>query len=646
MTGCAKNGLGRFVALLTVLGLSIVCLLPADAFGRAGGGEGYGGGGGGGFGGGGGGNGGGDLIIWLIYLCFRHPLIGIPLLCIAAYLLYVSSKRGTSAYQSSVIRRGHGAMRDSRRAEAVERFQAGDPAFSEQAFYKRVAGAFLKIQQAWSQQNLNTVRPFVSDGIYERFSLQIQEQQDLRYRNVMENVVVKNIVLAQAISDEFFDLLSVRVEASATDYRISLDSGKRIAGSTQQETFVEYWTLLRRRGVKTSDRPGLIEGHCPNCGADIELNQSAICSSCDSLLRSGQYDWVLCEITQQSEWRDTTPSAIAGVDAYRARHDPGFNIQHLEDRAAVIFWRKAMADRLGDIRPLAKMATGPFCDEYAKQLVADSNGRRYWGDCAVGSVETLGVLPDGAMDRALVEIRWSGKMFATRPGKSPQRTSHGTLQRSLFVLGRRPGVQTDIGKSVTSAHCPSCGAPEVQLTSHACEFCGEVLNDGARDWVLREIWPLSSAQAQRLLGQLRDAKQSEVVILSKADGTPHGSQLLAWAIKMALADQRIDDKERIMLQHVAEKRGVPANQVDTLIAAVRDGELDSPEPTDREQGRDWLQAMVNVSLWDGHLHRDEYDLLCRVGARFDYSPHDVQMLLKKRKTDLYRRARQQLKQAK
>ena len=647
----------KCLAVVVVLAVAVgVVLLPAIALARAGGGGGYGGGGGGGFGGGGGGGfgggggsggsggsgGGGEIIFWLIYLCFQHPVIGIPLLIIVVALMILGSKQGNSAYRGRVIRRGAQALSSVRREEAVARLREADPQFDEQQFYERAAAAFLKIQSAWSEQNIEPVRAFISDGIYERFSLQIQEQRDLGYRNRMENVVVRQTLLAQVESDEPFDVVTVRIRASALDYRQRLADGNRIAGTARTDTFVEFWTFLRRRGVKTdSHRPGLIEGNCPNCGTDVTLNRSAKCTSCDSLLRSGQYDWVLCEITQECEWRSGEQREIPGMADYRQNHDPGFNVQQLEDRASVVFWRKAMADRLGNTAALAKMATPEFCDGYAENLKPGPKGRRYFGDCAVGSVETRGLLPGSPMDRAVIEIRWSGKRFVAGDGGPPQPVSdNGSLFRQFFVLGRRSGVKTDAGLAVSSSHCPSCGAPEEDLTSHACEFCGEVLGDGSHDWVLLEIHPTQNAQGKALLREIHD----RTAAAEPASPAPGGTELLAWAIKLALADNSLDAKERAMLDRVARRRGVPPQQLETLIAAAQRGQMDVPEPANREQAQQWLETMADVALSDGRVDRAEAALLVQAGERIDWTAYDLRALLKRRKKVHYQAARQQLSQ--
>ena len=279
--------------------------------------------------------------------------------------------------------------------ELAIRLCAADPNFDAQAFYQRVGVAFRKIQAAWCAQNLSTVRPFISDGVHERFSLQVAEQRAEGYRDQMDNIYIHDIDLLELHSDGLFDELSVRIEASAADYRVSLANGKRVSGSTAPERFVEVWTFLRHRGAVTQPgKAGLIEGNCPNCGAAVELNQAANCTHCKALLRSGQYDWVLSEITQEIEWHGERHGELPGVATLRSR-DPEFNAVELEDRASVMFWRKATADRVGKIDPLRKAASEAFCQAYEPLLKPGPDGRRQsYAECAVGSVCLMGVIPD------------------------------------------------------------------------------------------------------------------------------------------------------------------------------------------------------------------------------------------------------------
>jgi len=643
------------VTVVSIVACLSVMLMPEDVLARAGGGGGFSGGGssgGGGFGGGGSSNGGGGQIIALIiWLCVKHPLIGIPLVIVAVigfiFFSATSSRRGMQFHRGTVIRRAAGINVEADREQGLALIQDQDPSFSEQAFNDRIHNAFLKIQEAWSKQQLGPIRPFVSDGIYERFTLQIAEQADFGYRNVMENVVTNRISVAKVECGQTFDTVTCRIDASATDYRISLATEKEIPGSRREERFVEYWSCLRRHDAATQSGPGLIEGACPNCGSPIELSQSARCGACDSLLRSGEHDWVLCEITQESEWTPARSGKIAGEEAYRSDHDSGFNTQHIEDRASVIFWRQAMADRLGDIAPIAKVASPMYCEKYEQQLGEKQSGRKYLGDLAVGAVDTLGLLPGEPFDRVLVAVHWEGRNIVVDAQGRLSKTGQGSLRRTLLVLGRKPNVNSDPNVAICSSHCPACGAPETHVASHACEFCGEVLNDGSLDWILLEAYSLSSSEARSLLEQANlAAKPQENAAAEDVNGhspAPRGMELLAWTLQLALADNEIDATERKLIHHVAKTRHISSERVDALIASNGNGEIDLASPSDIQEGRRWLEAMADAGLADGRIEPAELTMLTQAGTSLGYSRYDVQQILRSRQRSLYRQAREEMK---
>ena len=282
--------------------------------------------------------------------------------------------------------------------------------------------------------------------------------------------------------------------------------------------FTEYWSFLRRRST-IPGKPGLMEGHCPNCGAPIEMNESANCTNCHALLRSGQYDWVLSEITQQSEWQTAgglhrDPSAF---DAIRQR-DPGFNIQALEDRASVIFWRRAEAWRLGKVAPLQKAALPAFTADFAQSLLPPTNGARAntspsapWARSEPSALSPRTMIkPATAPCFGSYGLR---RRWLIRPDGKPAPVSGEFLTfRTLMVLFRKPGVKTDASLAVSSAHCPNCGAPETDSASNACEFCGTVLNDGSVSWVLMSTYSQASGEGQQILQQLAMTAASPIAI--------------------------------------------------------------------------------------------------------------------------------------
>jgi hypothetical protein len=618
----------RVASLLFLFAL----LLPTTlALARAGGGEGFSDGGGGG---GGGGHGAGGLI-YLIYMLIRliifYPVIGIPVLILIILFVFYANKQGTTAYQSSVLRRGGAVIENERKSSIIEQLRQHDPTFDESAFCNRVQTAFTKIQSAWCAQKLSDVQLFLSDGVAERFALQFAEQRDQGYRDQMDGLGIDDVRIADLNCTGLFDEISVRIAAHAADYRVSLATGKWVRGYPTSQPFVEVWSFLRRRGALTDlTKPGLIEGNCPNCGAAVTMNQTTQCPYCHALLKSGQYDWVLAEITQESQWERASDQAVPNLPDL-LQSDDGFAVQALEDRASVIFWRKASADRIGKIDPLRKVAMDPLCEKYTPMLKPP---RRFIADCAVGGVHMISFLPAGAsdpMDRILVQIRWSGTL--TSVDASGQATRQNPLvQTSLLVLARKPGSRTDADKSITSAHCPNCGAPESQSIENKCAACGTVLNDGSRNWVLADWLSLADPAAQALLSAHR----------ATAGSTPapsHMTGLLAWAVKMSIADGQIDPRQRTLLEQFAAHSSVPPDELNHLIQAAIRGDLTIPEPATPEEARDWLTAITRMALTDGTLDKREMQLLNLLGSKANLGAYDVELLLKRVHAEQYAAAR-------
>jgi predicted nucleic acid-binding Zn ribbon protein len=647
----------RFKKILPLLAIFICLAIPALAFARAGGGEGFSGGDDGGDGGGGGGGGGG-AVIWMVVqwvrFCIVYPEFGLPITAGVLVVIYFTHRKGLNAYQNSVIRRGN-AVSDYNQAASCSTFLTqADPAFSEADFYQRAKTAFTKLQDAWCAQNLSNVRPFISDGIFERFSIQFEDQKAFGYRDQIQQLHVSAILMAEVAADDMFDVATVRIDATAIDQRISLADGKPIGGSPQPEPFAEYWSFLRRRGVKTDpNKPGLIEGNCPNCGARIEMNQSAKCDHCGALLRSGEYDWVLAEITQESEWRPNRRTDLPGSDDLR-RVDPQFNRVDLEDTAAVVFWRKTMADRLGKIDPLRKIALDDFCRQYAGNLQPGPDGsRRFFGDCAVGSVHALAVNQNAERHHAIVEIWWEGSAITVA---SQGRPAVGLRSRGhhIFLLERKAGSSSDPGQSVSSAHCPNCGAPTPADISSACPFCGTVLNDGSRGWVLRQFCIASSQEGQAILAQFY--LEPKIPAPGNGEADPYSRQpawatqmptkaLLAWLIKIAVADGNVDIQAEELLESLAAKSGVSVSELNSMIDMANAGTLQTPDPPNPATARAWLSAMAAIAMIDGAAHPREMDLLNAAAKKFGYTQEDVNLLLRQQRAAHLAGARQDLRDA-
>ena len=577
------------------------------------------------------------------------PLVGAPTVCVLIYVFYLSYTAPKNAYVRSVIRRGAPIANFNLIQKGLMRLKQSDPDFNTEAFLTRVRAGFLKLQHAWCAQDLVPVRPFISDGIHERFSLQFHEQRTFGYRNQMDGIYILGCSLALVECGRVFDVATVRIAARAKDVRVSADDGHKIEGTEEPDEFVEYWSFIRTHGARTMlNKAGLIEGNCPNCGAPVEMNAGAKCQHCQALLRSGQFDWVLAEITQENEWkvRSVPPPGTLKI----AKTDPGFHIQDLEDVTSVVFWRKAQADRLGKVDSLRKVASAEMCGSYEERLKPNADGRRtFLSDCAVNAVDAVGVITDPTEDLALVEVCWMGRMCESNEHGAMRFNREWLLQHTLFVLSRKSGVMTTPADCVSSAHCPNCGGAHSDDASNACEFCGTVLNDGTRGWVLSAIWPSASPQARGLVaravaGSQREQQQFGAMLSPARSG---GTGSLAWMVRSVVTTGNLWGKSvRETLDKAAARKNIPAAKVEQMIQMAAAGQLDVPEPDDAVEALAWLSEMAACALATGGISKEETSLLRATAARYGLSRADVNQIVGRSRKEAYVNAKAALRTAK
>jgi len=181
---------------------------------------------------------------------------------------------------------------------AIAAIRQRDPKFSPEAFIDKFCVAFEKIHQACYDHKIETIQAMVSDALYEQFRCRVEEQKEAGVKFSCPEVKIQTVQIARVTSDGSFDEVHVLVTAEAVETAIDIVTGETLNAENQNQAISEFWSFIRRPSAKTLQKPGLLEGSCPNCGNPIEIGQATVCPVCSSFIRSGHYDWVLSQITQ------------------------------------------------------------------------------------------------------------------------------------------------------------------------------------------------------------------------------------------------------------------------------------------------------------------------------------------------------------
>lgn len=630
-----RQRLHKLLPLLAFAGL----LAPLAALARIGGGEHYSSGSHSFSGGSSGG--GGDLndLLYLVYLTVRYPKVMIPtiVVCGGFYLFYhwgVNPNRTTQR----ALRRRDAELRTTVTVRDVDGWVTAlrykDPSFDRAAFLEKVKELFGKMQEAWFLRDLEPVRRFMSDATFQRLRIQLGLLRAQGIRDAIADVEVMDLQIIGLDQSQWFDTLQVRIKARMRDTdvpaQLSDDEARARARRQAPEAFIEVWSFVRKPGATTRIGQDLYQGKCPNCGAPFDGGATNSCPYCNAVVNSGNYDWVLAEITQGEE-------AVRGYDMVdgllQARElDPALNLEMLEDRASLVFWRWIEAQSEGEPKKLAKLATGNFVTLLEQDLVAlqQKERRKVFLECAVGGVITRLLRNEAGRQEAHVEVRWSARMGVGPVGGALPRLPT-VPQRWMFVLTRDGQAKTQTDSGMATNRCPNCHAPLTDTLSASCDYCGQLLGNGQADWVLLHALPYEtwdSVEAQRyhrVVAGERAAREAEagpavfgaaagaVAARSAAGGgrrdgviadVRERERLLYMMAAVAAADGQVDAAEKRLLRMCATRWNVAWGNVELAISS---GEqlFEKLVPKGSPEAESILAAIVQVALADGKVDRKE-----------------------------------------
>ncbi len=523
----------------------------------------------------------------LFEIVFRYPKVGIPLLIIVVIVWLIMKRQGGSESTRKALDRAEATARTTVASRDVDRWvgalKGKDPQFDLLVFLDRTRQLFLDVQEAWFVRNLEPVRRFLSDATYTRLSIQLKLIDSQGLRDAIADVQVIDLQIIGLAQSPFFDTVHVRVKAQMRDddapKTASDDEARARAKKKAIEPFTEVWSFVRRPGAVWKDT----QGTCPNCGAPFNGGASNQCEFCKAIVNSGNYDWVLSEVTQGSEYKGVSAShAVTGISATRER-DPDLNLEVLEDRAALCFWKWVDAQASGEPAKLSKIADPAFVAKMPSQP-------RSFFECTVGAVNTMALSTSGDKDLAHLEIRWSARSSPSQPTMP---------QRFILTLHRGTAAHTSKEHGLSTSRCANCGAPLSDNASVSCEFCGTMLASGALDWVIREISPYESWGRH-----VPTAAAARPVVVDQEER----QRLLYLMAAIAAADGVVDASERKLLKLCADRWSVPFANVELALTA-------GPALFDRlivrgsAEAAQFLQELVTMALIDGKIDRKEKQLL-------------------------------------
>ncbi len=169
--------------------------------------------------------------------------------------------------------------------------------YNTNEFENKVREIFLKIQNAWKNNNPEELIHIESSLLYERDAKKMRMYTSKNLKEVRNNIVIN-----YAEADDYYDvgskkIIKVKVKASMERYVYDTITGEVVEGIKEyNETKIYMLTL-----AKEQEKDGNIKMKCEACGAEVNIRAMGKCEYCGTLFHTNEHDWIVVDIEEYKD---------------------------------------------------------------------------------------------------------------------------------------------------------------------------------------------------------------------------------------------------------------------------------------------------------------------------------------------------------
>lgn len=170
------------------------------------------------------------------------------------------------------------------------------PDFDKEKFLNEGYITHCEIQDAWMNFKLEDIRDKITDELFSMYEAQLATLEAKGEQNVMKDFSLIRSFLKDVVCQNNTITITTGYVMEFYDYIADKETGAVHRGSDTRKMRVTYEMKFR----KTLNENEKID-KCPNCGAEIDINNAGICTYCRTKLVSENTKWVLTEKTVKNQ---------------------------------------------------------------------------------------------------------------------------------------------------------------------------------------------------------------------------------------------------------------------------------------------------------------------------------------------------------
>lgn len=226
-------------------------------------------------------------------------VVGMSIFIFIAVIFGGKSKERSKKKSGKKVRiTGQSKNSGNTKLTSIAEFTKHDPNFRVQKLTEKAANLYVQMQNGWTAKDIEPLRPYFTDALFTQMERSLQEIKKRGETNMVERIAVLDVTPLGFKQSAGEDIITLRLRTRIIDYTVNDSTKKVVSGSRDREKFMTYeWDLLRPSGIKTSADTGATKRiTCPSCGAPLDVNASARCEYCGSVITLQAQDWVISAI--------------------------------------------------------------------------------------------------------------------------------------------------------------------------------------------------------------------------------------------------------------------------------------------------------------------------------------------------------------
>jgi predicted lipid-binding transport protein (Tim44 family) len=550
-----------------------------------------------------------ELIFWILWsLPFPYNIIG---LAIFGGFLWYAARQGRA--MSGLNKIPSIAKATAQTFSLPPEFVKRNPGFDPASLLAKANTAFMAIQQAWMQQDMSSVRRWISDGIWQRFNTQFAMMRQLGQKNVVSNIQVRKIFIDAIEQDGNFDIVHLGIHFTANDNFISetfpqLDQ----CGALEM---LEYWSFIRKSGAPEKDL--YHNNHCPSCGAElpVDMGETARCQSCKVVSTLGEYDWVLSEITQADDYANQSSKLQkSGGLTQRIRAalgaDADFSVQLAEDKASNAYMQIMAAQAMRRPEAMRRFVGDALFQRLSQEI--EQQAPFVFNRLYLNNVTLIDFYRSDGRDNLVVAFKRTGQRVDITGGTLRLIDQGMYAENQIMILARDAGA--GMAKGSLYAHsCPACGGPVGDTLELKCAYCGEVLNSTRHEWIVTHL--LAATDYKSLADSQKPLMTTHVAIKQLDPLFAVRDYAFNNVLMVIGSDGESTMEELAFAQDLSRSMGYDVKKLAGMFDLAKSRKLALRLPEDRKSADKVLKLMEKAALADHNVSAPEQALLHEMRER-------------------------------